>query len=233
MNPADRPGPIRTGAARWRNAGPVILVTVLLAAAACGSSSTPTTAGPETTEAAAATEVTAYAGYQREPIPSVAELGLPAVEADGSETPFLFRAQPDSLLLVYFGYTSCPDVCPTTLSDVRLAGEQLGADADRVDLAMVTIDPEVDSPEVLVGYVRTFVPDAVALRTTDDARLRPVADRFGADYGKEVVDGEAEVFHTASIYAVDDQGRLLMTWPFGIPPTDLATDLQRLLADEA
>ncbi|MFV0524820.1 MAG: SCO family protein [Acidimicrobiales bacterium] len=214
----------------------LLLATVTLGA--CGSSGTPTTAADGATTAVTGEDTTAvtggasYAGYRREPIPSVAELSLPAVEADGSETPFGFRAPADSLLLVYFGYTSCPDVCPTTLSDIRLASGELGDDADRVDLAMVTIDPEVDTPEVLVGYVRTFVPQATALRTTDDALLRPVASQFGADYGKEVVDGRAEVFHTGSLYAVDDQGRLLMTWPFGIPANDLARDLQLLLATE-
>lgn len=181
------------------------------------------------------------AGYERTPTPALGELTLPAVEpgagdvsADAdAERRFAFQADAGGLLLVYFGYTSCPDVCPTTLSDVRRALDGLGDDAARVDLAMVTIDPEVDTPDILADYVRTFVPDAVALRTVDDGRLRTVAEAFGADYGKTEVDGEAEVFHTASLYAVDAAGDLVLTWPFGTSASDLGADLAQLLEARA
>ena len=94
---------------------------------------------------------------------------------------------------------------------------------------MITIDPDVDVPERLVGYVRSFVDEAVAIRSTDDAPLRAVADVLGADYGKEEVDGEAEVFHTASVYAIDHNGDLLVTWPFGTSPDAFAKDFEILL----
>ncbi len=175
-----------------------------------------------------------FAGFQRVPAPVVGDLELPAVDAEGSETDFAFRADDGEVLLVYFGYTSCPDVCPTTLSDVRSALKDLGEDADRVDLAMATIDPDRDTPEVLSGYVDFFVDGASALRTTDDPRLRGVADVFGVDYGISTTDeGEIDVFHTGSLYAVDDQGRLALTWPFGTPADDLASDIDRLLEEAA
>jgi protein SCO1/2 len=174
-----------------------------------------------------------FAGYARTPIPNTGSVSLPSVDADGSETPFTFVAGEGKLLLVYFGYTSCPDVCPTTLSDIRRALDNMGGDrADRVDLAMVTIDVDVDSPEVLTNYVRSFVPSAVAVRSTDDSQLRAAAGVFGADYGKDTIDGKEEVYHTGSLYAVDDQGDMLLTWPFGTPSTDIESDLVRLLDGE-
>ncbi len=178
-------------------------------------------------------EPVAYAGFERTPTPVVDEHELPAIEADGSEQPFAFRADAGRLLLVYFGYTSCPDVCPTTLSDVRRASDRIGGEAERIDLAMITIDPEVDTPEVLTGYVRSFLPEAMAVRTTDDARLRPVADAFGADYGTLTQNGEETVFHTGSLYAVDGEGQLVLTWPFGVSIDDLERDLSRLLDEVA
>ena len=175
-----------------------------------------------------------FAGFQRVPAPVVGGLDLPAVDAERAETDFAFQADGGDVLLVYFGYTSCPDVCPTTLSDVRSALKDLGDDADRVDLAMATIDPDRDTPEVLSGYVDFFVEGASALRTTDDARLRGVADVFGVDYGISTTDeGEIDVFHTGSLYAVDDQGHLALTWPFGTPADDLASDIDRLLEQAA
>lgn len=168
-------------------------------------------------------------GYQRSPLPQVGQLSLPAVEADGATTDFPFVAPARGLLLVYFGYTSCPDVCPTTMADLRRALDKLGSDSSRVELAMTTIDPQVDTPDVLSGYVRSFVGSAVALRTTDDARLRPVAQAFGADYGHELVDGTSSVFHTSSVYAVDPGGNVVLTWSFGTTWQDMAADLRQLL----
>ncbi|MGE0732977.1 MAG: SCO family protein, partial [Acidimicrobiia bacterium] len=77
-------------------------------------------------------------GAVREPRPQVGEVSLPEAGAG----PFRFAAEPGHVLLTYFGYTSCPDVCPTTLADLKVVFEDLGAAADRVELAMVTIDPE-------------------------------------------------------------------------------------------
>ncbi|MEZ5282716.1 MAG: SCO family protein [Acidimicrobiales bacterium] len=194
-----------------RSAALAAVVAVSLVLAACG--------GDEHT----------FAGYERTPTPNVADLSLPSVEADGSQTPFNFVAEEGGLLLVYFGYTRCPDVCPTTLADVRQALRDIGDDADRVDLAMVSIDPLVDTPEILTNYVRSFVDGSVALRSEDEAVLRPVANGFGADYGTTEVDGDSEVFHTASLYAIDDRGDMVLIWSFGTPASGIAADLEHLL----
>ena len=202
------------GRARMVMGAVPVLAALTVAAIGCGSEPEP------------------FAGSVRTPTPVVGDLALPEVEADGSERELVFRAGDGRLLLVYFGYTSCPDVCPTTLSDIRRATDRLGDDGSRVDLAMITIDPEVDTPEVLSGYVRSFLPGALAVRTVDDAALRMVADEFGADYGMlEGDDGEPQVYHTGSLYAVDGQGQLILTWPFGVSVDDLERDLGRLLSE--
>ncbi|MGD9755102.1 MAG: SCO family protein, partial [Acidimicrobiia bacterium] len=162
----------------------------------------------------------------REPRPQVGDVSLPEAGAG----PFRFVAEPGHVLLTYFGYTSCPDVCPTTLADLKVVFEDIGAAADRVELAVVTIDPEVDTAELLTAYVRSFVPGAHAIVTTDDAALRAAADDFGADYGAVVnAEGVREVFHTASVYAVDDAGEIRVSWSYGTPADDVVHDLRLLL----
>jgi protein SCO1/2 len=187
--------------------------------------------GSSACSAATDASETAWAGYERTPTPIVGQEMLPAVSADGQESDFRFQAADGEVLVVYFGFTSCPDVCPTTLADLGRVVQNLGDDGQRVGVAMVTIDPEVDTPELLNGYVRAFVPatsDVVAIRTTDDAELRPVADAFGVAYGRDETD---TVFHTASLFAVDDEGQLRLTWPFGVSTDDLEADLARLLEE--
>ncbi len=167
-------------------------------------------------------------GFVREPTPLVGEIGLPDVSRGGDR--FVFRAEDGGLLLVYFGYTACPDVCPTTLADTRTALARLGDEADRVDLAMATVDPGRDTDDVVTRYVQSFMPEAHALRTVEDADLRAAAVAFGVAYDVTVADdGDVEVTHTGSLYAVDDEGRLLVTWPFGTTIDDLAADLELLL----
>ncbi len=173
-----------------------------------------------------------FAGSRRDPAPAVDSVALPAVSPDGSSTPFEFRADDGNVLLVYFGYTSCPDVCPTTMSDISASQAQLGADGDRVQLAMATIDPERDIPEVLSAYVNGFVDGGVALRTEDDEQLQEAADLFGVFYEVGTSDeGVVEVLHAGTLFGVDDSGTLVASWAFGTPQSDLLNDLEILLKD--
>ncbi len=183
--------------------------------------------------AACGSEPQPFTGYSRVPAPNLATVSLPMVDETGEETPYNFQAEPDHILLVYFGYTSCPDACPTTLADARRAREEIGGDdAERIDMAMVTIDVDVDTPQILNDYLHSFFPDGAALRTTNDDDLRAVAYDFGADYGKSDQDGAEEVYHSTALYAVDDQGELVMTWPFGTTAEALQSDMERLLAGD-
>ena len=157
--------------------------------------------------------------------------GLTLPDASRGGTSFAMRPTAGDLLVVYFGYTSCPDVCPTTLADVRKAFRELGDDASRIEVAMATVDPERDTNEVITNYVRSFIPDAHGLRTEDDALLGTVAGAFGAVYSvTAAADGDIEVVHSGSVYVVDDQGRLRVTWPFGTKAEDMAGDLEILLS---
>jgi protein SCO1/2 len=179
--------------------------------------------------AACSSEAAELAGYTRTPAPESGRLSLPDASAAGTD--FHLKAEPGGLLLVYFGFTSCPDVCPTTLADIRTALGDLGDDANRIGLAMVTVDPARDSDEILTGYVQSFVPGAHALRTEDDAALADVAFVLGAAYDVSIADdGSVEVVHTAHVYVIDDAGYLALTWPFGTEPSDMASDLEILLA---
>ncbi|MFW2382478.1 MAG: SCO family protein [Acidimicrobiales bacterium] len=194
------------------------LLTLSLLAAACGGSS----------------EQQTLSGFERTPTPVVNEARLPEATNDGE--PFAFEAEgDDELLLVYFGFTNCPDVCPTTLADLRLALDAMQQDErGMIDVAMITVDPNRDTDEVLTGYVRSFVPDAAAVRTAVDSDLRVVAEAFGADYEVTTDDeGRFEVIHTGSLYAVNSAGELLVSWPFGVPPEDITKDLRILLERQA
>lgn len=168
-------------------------------------------------------------GYTRDPQPKVDVAELPDVSNGGA--PFPMRAEPGHVLLVYFGYTNCPDFCPTTLSHVKRAIADLGDDGDRIDVAMVTVDPDRDT-DVLSEYVQSFVPDAHALATDDGALLATIADPFAVSYNvTTVADGTVDVAHTTFLYAVDQHGSLVLTWPSETSADDLARDLRQLLRD--
>ena len=175
---------------------------------------------------------TELAGFVRDPLPNVSENSLPESTAGGDA--FQFVADEGGLLLVYFGYTFCPDVCPTTMSDIRGAIEELGEAGERVEVAMATVDPNRDEDEVITRYVHAFFDDGHALRTDDDAELSVVAEAFGAVYSvEENADGDIEVIHTGHTYVVDDQGLIRVTWPFGTTSEDMASDLEILLEGRA
>jgi len=177
-------------------------------------------------------ETRELAGYRRDPAPQVGDLTLPDHSAGGEE--FALKAEPGEILAVYFGYTNCPDFCPTTLSDLRLATRRMDAeDAERIDLAMVTVDPDRDLP-ILDGYVNSFLEGSHALGTDDPDRLAEVAAPFGVGYEVTTNDeGEIEVAHSTSLYAIDDEGNLVLTWQFGVSIDDLAADLTQLLEEES
>ena len=133
-------------------------------------------------------------------------------------------------VLVFFGYTRCPDVCPTTLQDAAEVARLLGPQADRFQVVFVTLDPARDTPNVLEPYVKSFNPSFIALRG-DDASTRQVAQHFKVFF--ERVEGKSpgnETFdHTAASFVFDPEGRVRLYVRGGQGPEALAHDVRQLL----
>ena len=170
-----------------------------------------------------------YTGFVRKPAPKVGALSLP--DATRAGRPLAFRAQRKGLLLVFFGYTQCPDVCPTTLSDLGVAVRGLTPDEQaRIQVAFASVDPTRDTAAVVRGYIRSFFRDGHGLRTDDAAQLAAVAKAFGAAYRVTTAKtGEVDVVHSSFTYAVDDAGKLRLQWGFGTTKKAFADDLRTLL----
>jgi len=156
-------------------------------------------------------------------------LSLP--DADGRPRTLAdFRGK---VAVVFFGYTQCPDVCPTTLAELAAVRQSLGADGADVQGVFVTLDPQRDTPAVLKAYVGNFSPDFVALRG-DDAQTRAAAKAFKVFYSK--VPGATETSytldHTAGSYVFDRKGRVRLFTRYGTGGEALAHDLKILLAEK-
>ena len=162
--------------------------------------------------------------------PPVGSVALPEVHAGRPDLTFHFQAAPGHILFVYFGYTTCPDVCPTTLSDLHHALRSLGDAARRVDVSFVTVDPQRDVPGVLEPYLAAFVRDAHPLRPRTQDQLVAAERAFGASSTvTRNADGVVEVSHSATSYLVDERGRIVDTWGFGTTPAAMTADLRILL----
>ncbi len=135
------------------------------------------------------------------------------------------------LVLVFFGYTQCPDVCPTTLAELAAVRKAMGPDGAKVQPVFVSVDPQRDTPEVLKAYALAFGDDVVALRG-DDAQTKSVAQDFKVFYSK--VPGKTPdtytIDHTAGTYVFDTQGRIRLFMRHGQAPAAIEADLKRLLA---
>lgn len=134
------------------------------------------------------------------------------------------------LVVLSFGYTHCPDICPTTLADTAAALKQLGADAARVQVLFVTVDPERDTPALLAQYVPAFDPTFLGL-TGDAAAVEKAAKEFKIFYEKRpgAAPGAYTVDHSAQTYVLDGEGRLRLLERNDRLAQDLAEDLRTLL----
>lgn len=135
------------------------------------------------------------------------------------------------LVALFFGYTQCPDVCPTTMAELAEAKKLLGPQGDKLQVVFVTVDPERDTPQVLKGYMGNFDPTFVALRPTPE-QLAGVAKDFKVYYKK--VEGNTPTSytmdHSAATYIYDTQGQLRLYARYGAGPQALASDFKQLLA---
>jgi protein SCO1/2 len=133
------------------------------------------------------------------------------------------------VVLISFGYTHCPDVCPTTLADQAKALRALGPDASRVQVLFVTVDPKRDTAELLGNYVPAFDPTFIGLRG-DEAATEQATKAFHV-YAKANA-GPTESYtvdHSAQSFVLDPKGRLRLVVPYGTEPAALAADLRLLM----
>lgn len=138
-----------------------------------------------------------------------------------------YRGKP---VAIYFGYTHCPDVCPTTLLKLRNARSLLNSSGKDVQIMMISVDPARDSPATVQAYVDTFDPSFVGLSgSLDDITL--VATKFGIFFQNQDVDSAAGylVDHTSTVVVLDGEGRFRLLLPFDLDSQELADDLANLV----
>lgn len=136
------------------------------------------------------------------------------------------------VVVIFFGFTQCPDVCPTSMSELAEAKRLLGADGEKLQGLFVSVDPERDTPEVMKQYMASFDPSFLALYTTSDA-LPALAKSFRVYFKK--VEGKTPTSytmdHSAGSYVYDTQGRVRLYTRYGSGAAALAGDVKRLLAE--
>jgi len=137
------------------------------------------------------------------------------------------------VVTIFFGYTQCPDVCPTNLSSMAAAMQALGPDADKVQVLFVTVDPERDTAELLKNYVPAFNPNFLGLYG-DAAQTAEVAKEFKVIYRKsgDTSGPNYTVDHSAGTYVFDPQGRLRLYIKHGTAVEDIVADLKALLSGQ-
>lgn len=166
-----------------------------------------------------------------EPYPPAPEIEL--TRANGAS--FRLSEMRGDAVLLFFGYTSCPDVCPTTMAELKQALEKLGEeDAKHVQVLFITVDPARDTPERMQEYVNHFNPDFIGLSGTE-SELAEVWKEYGVF--RETVEGNSAagylVDHTARVTLIDRDGNLRLSYAFDTPVDSIVHDLKLLLKEKS
>ncbi|HJR79429.1 MAG TPA: SCO family protein [Anaerolineales bacterium] len=166
-----------------------------------------------------------------EPYPPAPEIEL----TRDNGTSFRLSEMQGNAVLVFFGYTSCPDVCPTTMAELKQALEQLGEEeAKQARVLFITVDPERDTPERVQEYVDHFNPNFIGL-SGQEAELAEVWKDYGVF--RQIVQGSSAsgylVDHTARVTLIDQDGNLRLSYAFGTPVEDIVHDLKLLLHSQS
>lgn len=134
------------------------------------------------------------------------------------------------VVALFFGFTHCPDICPTTMADLAAAMKLLGNESDEVQVLFVTVDPERDTPEVLAQFVPSFDHRFVGLTGTPE-EIDHAAKSFRIFYARQQESGQQgySLDHSAGIYAYDKKGKIRIYMKYGQKPDELAHDLKSLL----
>lgn len=144
--------------------------------------------------------------------------------------PYRLSDQKGKIILIFFGYTNCPDVCPVTLSEFKNIKKALGDKSNDVEFVFITVDPERDNKDHLNKYLSRFDPAFIGL--SED---RSVLEQVWADYGvyQEQIETESAigylVDHSSRTYVIDSQGNWKLTYPFGIETRKIIQDLNHML----
>ena len=170
-----------------------------------------------------------YYGGTFDPPNAAAPINL----TDQTGQPFSLDQLEDKVTLVYFGYTFCPDFCPTTLLDIQRVEQALGDDAADVEVVFVSVDPARDTEARLQEYMEFFGPDYYAVRGSEE-QTREVARAWNIMYAAKEPDenGRYLVDHTTSLFAIDRQGNLALTWAYGTDVDNITEDIRHLLQQD-
>ncbi len=218
-------------------AAPTLVLTLVLALFLQGCSGRPADQGGGQREGGAVGVESPGAGEDRlggvvrDPPRRIEGVRVPAYGSEGARQDFDFRPTSGTFLLVAFGYTSCPDVCPATLVTLRGALAELGELSPSVEVAFVTVDPQRDTPEKLRAYLDHFFKGGRYWAVVGEGdSLEDAKSAFGVravrqDYPET---GDYGFSHTATVYAVDRQGSVVIEWPFGTDSKTIASDLRVL-----
>jgi protein SCO1/2 len=138
----------------------------------------------------------------------------------------------DKIVLLYFGYIFCPDVCPSSLTDLKLVQNKLDEAGEKIQVIMITVDPDRDLPEKIAEYVGYFHPTFLGLSGTKE-EIDAAAEGYGVYYEKH--EGTPAtgylVDHTARIFVIEPDGTYRLSFGFGTPVDDIVSDLQLLLRE--
>lgn len=172
----------------------------------------------------------AFRGSEIEPAMTAAAIQLP--RADG--TTFDLAQQRGRIVVLYFGYTNCPDYCPGTLAKLQVVFDKLGDEADGIDVVLITADPERDTADVVDEYARHFNPSFIGLSGSEE-QLNPIWREYFV--GRQIVPMPNSalgytVNHSTRAYVIDKDGNLRLTFPFEMQANDIVHDLRLLLAEE-
>ncbi len=169
---------------------------------------------------------------QGEPLP-VLPIGGDFALTDHHNTRFELASLRGKVVLIFFGYSFCPDACPTTLSKLSAVGRKLGADRAAMKTLYVSVDPQRDTPEVLKADLANFDLDALGL-TGSKTEIDAVAGQYGAAY--QIVQtpesaAEYTVSHTTSVYALDKKGRVRLRFRYEATVDEIVEGIKAILAD--
>jgi protein SCO1/2 len=151
---------------------------------------------------------------------------------DQNGQPFRLSDQEGSVVAIFFGYTSCPDVCPATLALFKQVRESLGPAAERARFVFITIDPVRDTPDHILDHLARIDPDIIGL-TGSEEELEQVWAAYGVYRAEQPAQGAAGVLfdHSARVYVVDQRGDLRMSYTFGVTVDEIADDMRHLIGE--